>query len=496
MVLQGYGNIQELVGRPNIKTYGAVGDGVTDDTAAFLAGLSANQVVFVPQGDYLITDTLPIKDGQFLIGAGMRSEGDNTGSARLLFQSATGVPCWEAADGETSFNHAGMRHLTMLVSSEYSWVFDLKTLSGIKLFDMRMKVTSAGTGGFRASKINSSDNSWVLAMDSVEFRLPDDNTARVLDIDVSDSHFLGCTFTGGKGIITRGAGQNRFVGGRQDRSSGYGITINKENEAAGINMISAMEIEENALGGILVNVDADDYLTSDKCMFTILGNGFRNHAAPADIVLVNETGDVIHGGSIVGNAFTPATSTVPIIYDHERWKGIAISGNAQITGINQHNTYVGTNFLPSPLLLAQSAEAVTHTGSIAETTLATITVPANAMGANGRLIIKTLWTTSASTNNKNTRVYFGATKFTSIPINSASNITARYETEIANRGAVNSQIGGAENYYGFSQATVPVVTSAIDTSTDVDVTIKTALANAGDSVTLESYSVLLYRGEG
>lgn len=42
------------------QMYGAVGDGMTDDTAAFQAALAANNSVFVPSGSYLITQPLNI----------------------------------------------------------------------------------------------------------------------------------------------------------------------------------------------------------------------------------------------------------------------------------------------------------------------------------------------------------------------------------------------------------------------------------------------------
>lgn len=42
------------------QMYGAKGDGVTDDTAAFRAAIEANDSVYVPNSTYLITDTLDI----------------------------------------------------------------------------------------------------------------------------------------------------------------------------------------------------------------------------------------------------------------------------------------------------------------------------------------------------------------------------------------------------------------------------------------------------
>jgi hypothetical protein len=41
----------------SVKDFGAVGDGVTDDTAAFVAACAQTQDVFVPPGTYVLTPT-------------------------------------------------------------------------------------------------------------------------------------------------------------------------------------------------------------------------------------------------------------------------------------------------------------------------------------------------------------------------------------------------------------------------------------------------------
>ena len=58
----------------NIKFYGAIGDGVTDDTEAFKKALNAvdyteyGRTIFVPAGTYLISETLELKEGTSLCG--------------------------------------------------------------------------------------------------------------------------------------------------------------------------------------------------------------------------------------------------------------------------------------------------------------------------------------------------------------------------------------------------------------------------------------------
>jgi len=59
----------------NVKGYGAVGDGVTDDAAAIQAAIDAASaagggIVFLPQGTYKITSSLTMKSGVSIIGVG------------------------------------------------------------------------------------------------------------------------------------------------------------------------------------------------------------------------------------------------------------------------------------------------------------------------------------------------------------------------------------------------------------------------------------------
>lgn len=48
--------------KPSVKSYGAVGDGVADDTEAFQNALAENRLVYVPEGTYIISDTLTIEE--------------------------------------------------------------------------------------------------------------------------------------------------------------------------------------------------------------------------------------------------------------------------------------------------------------------------------------------------------------------------------------------------------------------------------------------------
>jgi hypothetical protein len=83
--------LQDMV---SVKDFGAVGDGVTDDTAAIQAALTATQsnlggTVIIPPGEYRVTSTLTAGNGVQLIGLGtefstkIRVKSDFTGNEVL-----------------------------------------------------------------------------------------------------------------------------------------------------------------------------------------------------------------------------------------------------------------------------------------------------------------------------------------------------------------------------------------------------------------------------
>ena len=57
----------------SVKDFGAVGDGLTDDTLAIQQALAAHNSVFVPEGTFLVTATITVGPGQALFGAGQAS---------------------------------------------------------------------------------------------------------------------------------------------------------------------------------------------------------------------------------------------------------------------------------------------------------------------------------------------------------------------------------------------------------------------------------------
>lgn len=143
-------------------------------------------------------------------------------------------------------------------------------------------------------------------------------------------------------------------------------------------------------------------------------------------------------------------------------------------------------------VLAASGAQVSHTGTTAETTLATITVPANSLGANGAIRVYAAWSNNSSGNNKTFRVRFSTISGKVFRArNQTTNISTPEHVLIQNRNATNSQIASnqAASVGGWQQDSSAVQTAAVDTTAATTLVITGQLANSGDTINLEQYVV-------
>lgn len=137
-------------------------------------------------------------------------------------------------------------------------------------------------------------------------------------------------------------------------------------------------------------------------------------------------------------------------------------------------------------VLARSAVAVSGAADTNENTLATITVPANMMGASGVVMVKTWWAYTNSVNNKTLRIKFNGTAAASLVATTTAH--AEVSAYIANRGATNSQFVRGESKTAAAIATT-VGTDAEDTTASVTILITGEKASGGETLTLEGYIV-------
>ncbi len=139
-------------------------------------------------------------------------------------------------------------------------------------------------------------------------------------------------------------------------------------------------------------------------------------------------------------------------------------------------------------VLGQSTGPVSVTGTLTETVLATIPVPALAMGLTGALRVSASYSYTNSANNKQILSRFGGVAFrTSTRTTAAQD---NYIDMVRNRGAANSQ------FVALSLTAASVVsgvqnTLAVDTTVTQNLTLSATLTNVGETITLEGYTVEL-----
>lgn len=143
-------------------------------------------------------------------------------------------------------------------------------------------------------------------------------------------------------------------------------------------------------------------------------------------------------------------------------------------------------------VIEHSAVPTSLTGTVAETTMATVSIPP--MGPKDAIRVKLQWSFTGSTNLKTMFVKLNNSTFAQTSTSTAANVIAAQEVSVMNRNATNSQLGSMFGF-GFSSATSgSFLNPSVETSGANTMLIRAQLASAGETITLEGYIVELLRG--
>ena len=127
------------------------------------------------------------------------------------------------------------------------------------------------------------------------------------------------------------------------------------------------------------------------------------------------------------------------------------------------------------------------TGSTSVVTLATITIPAGLLGANGKLKIYPLWATTNNANVKTLRVLFGGSTCSTMPTQNVPNNSGLII--IRNANSESSQKCSSGLVAGIGASSGSIASTTIDTSAATTITITGQLAVGTDTMTLEDLFV-------
>ena len=130
-----------------------------------------------------------------------------------------------------------------------------------------------------------------------------------------------------------------------------------------------------------------------------------------------------------------------------------------------------------PTVLYNLATPIVLTGTTAQTTLLTITIPAKLMGSIGRLNLLSFFALTNNANNKTLRAKIGAD---SLNVAGAASMAATgFNFWLLNLNSATAQRNNSSTLF------------AIDTTASMDLIITGQLANAADSMTLNTLSLEL-----
>ena len=172
-------------GLPTVVTYGATGDGATDDEPSFTAAALANYAVIVPPGTYFLGSTptlasnlLEILPGAVLTGPGAAALGYATGAISQFIQTGS-----SATDFATAFfrRYADYTGGTPGFTNAALWV-QTETAAGAAAYEWNavFKLLNAATGGqnvaayFQSDRMSGAGPTWAQASEAFESTAEDD----------------------------------------------------------------------------------------------------------------------------------------------------------------------------------------------------------------------------------------------------------------------------------------------------------------------------------
>lgn len=146
-----------------------------------------------------------------------------------------------------------------------------------------------------------------------------------------------------------------------------------------------------------------------------------------------------------------------------------------------------------PYILASSWAPITAPADTNENTLATITIPAGAIGANGSLDVYALFRFTNGADDKITRMRLGGISGTIVHQLTHTTVNARdILVTIGNRNAENSQISRSAFWIPYTAPTNNPTPATVDTSAATTLVITGQKETGANTLILEGYRALLF----
>jgi hypothetical protein len=490
----------------NVKDFGAVGDGVTDDTAAIQAAIIASygQTLYFPSATYKISSTITIAEQIYLLG-------DSRFSSIIRWNNATLEAFNVTTDTAISIEHLQFA-VTVTPTAGYTFQFagntsnnSFSTFRNVTFSHSYIAIKSlkAMTLSISTCYFYGHQNAGVLIQNNY-------------NSDAGDSTIVDCVFSeagpSASGILQYSSGGLKVLG-TKILGGLYGIRLFLASTATTsillVNgnsiegyIMAAVSADLQAVGGTFTNVliNGNQFSSSEYngASGIVLNSviGFLNNVNIAGniitlpngnsygIVLGNIIGGCVTGNYIVGMPNQPSTG----ITFTQSSSNTMFAGNCFVNCLynvtNLNGAFNGQNFI-----LGQTSQNVAVPSQTTEYAFATLNIPAYTLGANGLIRIKGRVLCTNNANAKTLRVRFGgvsgAVVFSAAMANSSY---VSFSCEIGNTNT-NAQSTVGDYTKDATMVAALAVTSALNTTSAQSVVISGQKATAGDTLILLNYCV-------
>jgi len=337
----------------DVKAYGAVGDGVTDDTTAVQSVITAisstGGIVFFPPGTYIFGSALDLKATHNVILRGQGGRSAGAGDASILK--------WTGSTGATNFIDA--RSSLGLEIADLQIVTDSSAFTG-RMIDLRLNTTGGaytklknlyigGNTHYSATGLDLSNTTRVFVESCAFYQLATCITGKVNNADNSNQvRIQDCGFNQSP-VAIHNPGQAWIISSCCFEGSAGGVA-NAVDHGAGI-LAEGLIIEGNWTGD-----------TTSGTQFTVAGEGITIQgnwigATTSTGISVDESTQGLH---ITGNKFIGCTTAINIVVSSTH-AGMRIHGNSyssvttKLVGIPN-----GTSVMGFPLVYEQAGEVETN----------------------------------------------------------------------------------------------------------------------------------------
>lgn len=516
----------------SVKDFGAVGDGVTNDKAAIILALAASKHVYFPQGTYncgTVTDGNPLFTADGDTGKlTLHTEGyvklicasngvDSPQFFRVIDANGVKIGTFHFEDSGYD-NDTGTKNgaIAFLIEASSSLTLPVKNVDIDAIYCKSMGAALLTQGNSTSVRVEGI-HVGLIYCDNTYYGYNAQNNGDAVTIDLLYAKEVKRSY-----IVygVKGHRVNIYSTENPDSTGDVNISCNTQSVSTGPDTEDldirytcrdpVNDFTTGAESGALVNLNIfkeDTKTIRNVRLWVDIDSPTSSNVDPITFRVYNSDGtrntsttnNTFQDIVINGRISAPSATNDIDLESQPSTRGWLTLG----AGINlgKVSSAVKTYFrlaspLRAPQILAQSGAAVSVSNTTSEETLATITVPANAMGANGALRIWTSWTITNGANDKTLIVRFSGTGGTAYLSQLLTNtLTAQYVTTITNRNATNSQVGGSgtSNIIG-SNSGGAIPTSAVDTTADTTIVIRGTKEVGTEVLTLERYLVeLIYQ---